>query len=65
MSFLHRKPEPQLVQSNRDRDRRICMDPEIAAEIKRLGIEVISWRQFRKLTDEAAARKTAAPAEGR
>ncbi len=33
----------------RDGDRRIFMDPEIAKLIRELGIEVITWTQFRQL----------------
>jgi len=42
--------------SRRDGDRRIFSDPDIAALIRAHGIEVITWRQFRKLanrTDQA------------
>lgn len=36
--------------ARRDGDRRIFSDPDVAALIRELGIEVISWRQFREMT---------------
>ncbi len=39
----------------RDSDRRVFTEPEVAAEVKRLGIEVIDWRQFRELVRRTAS----------
>jgi hypothetical protein len=40
--------------SRRDGDRRIFTDPDIAALIRELNIEVITWRQFREMTSDAS-----------
>ncbi len=34
--------------SRRDGDRRIFSDPEVVEEVRKLGIEVITWKQFRE-----------------
>lgn len=36
--------------ANRDGDRRIFTDPEVMAEIKKLGIELVGWKQCHEMT---------------
>jgi hypothetical protein len=43
--------------ANRDGDRRIFTDPEVMAELRRLDITVISWKQFRELSAATSAGK--------
>ena len=40
---------------NRDTDRRVFSDPEIAAKLKRCGIRVIGWRELREIGRGQAA----------
>jgi hypothetical protein len=39
--------------ARRDADLRVFTDPEVIATIQELGIEVITWKQFRKLVAES------------
>lgn len=40
----------------RDSDRRVFMDPDVKAEIDKLGIQVIGWKRFREMSGPAAAK---------
>ena len=41
---------------NRDTDRRVFTDPEIAAKLDRCGIRVIGWREFREISRRESVR---------
>jgi len=43
--------------ARRDSDRRVFTDPEVMAEIRRLNIEVITWKQFRRMHTERLIRQ--------
>lgn len=35
--------------ANRDSDRRVFTDPEVAATVKRLGVQLVSWKQLHEM----------------
>ncbi|MEX2286536.1 MAG: polysaccharide deacetylase family protein [Planctomycetaceae bacterium] len=39
----------------RDSDRRVFSDPEVIAEVKKIGVEVITWKQFHAMAKGAKA----------
>lgn len=41
----------------RDGDRRIFTDPDFIAEIKKLDVEIVSWKQYHELTKKAGSDK--------
>ena len=43
----------------RDSDRRIFTDPEVISAVKEMNIEVISWKQFREMSGQKAAKPAA------
>jgi predicted glycoside hydrolase/deacetylase ChbG (UPF0249 family) len=50
----------RITSSNfiRDSDRRIFCDKEVIDEVKKLGIEVITWKKFRELTRAQSTEKS-------
>jgi len=53
-------PELRAITSSaprRDSDRRVFTDPEVIDEIGRLGIEVITWKRFRRMASRPGRRE--------